>query len=165
MNDDKKEIRKYDSHRFKYDIPDIIFGFFFLSALLVVLWFWLKNILSNTIMQNLLCSAGVITLIGFDYLYLRKFLLHFELIPYDVYNYTWILYLVASLICSVALIVLLYLLIYRIVTILRAPNYYRKLRFKESKEMLILCPIAIVWLAFVIYYVVNEGWIIYCNPL
>ncbi|MCH5174550.1 MAG: toll/interleukin-1 receptor domain-containing protein [Prevotellaceae bacterium] len=161
----EKDVRKYDSHRFKYDTADIILGFFFLAVLLVVLWFWLKNILSNTITQNLLCSAGVIFLMGFDYLYLRRFLLHFALIPYNIYNYTWILCLVASLICFAVSLVLLYLLIHRIVAILKVPRHVRKYRIKEAKDMLIMCPIAIVWLAFVIYSIANEGWSIYSNPL
>lgn len=159
------EVKKYDSHRFKYDTADIIFGFFFLAVLLAILWYWLMNFMSNTITQNFLCLSGVILLLGFDYLYLRRFLLHFSLIPYNLYNYTWVLCLVASLICFAVSIVLLYLLISKIVTILKDPPHARKYRIKEAKDMLIMCPIAIVWLAFVLYYIVDEGWNIYSNPL
>lgn len=159
------ETRRYDSHRFKYNTDDIFFGFFFLIALFITLWFWLKNILSYTIKQNTLCFAGIITLICLDYLCLRKFLLHLKLIPYDIYNYTWALCLIASLICLAVSIVLLYLLISRIVSILKAPHYFRKSRIEDSKDMLIILPIAIAGICIAVYYIANEGWTIYSNPL
>lgn len=161
----EKDIRKYDSHRFEYDMADVIFGFLFLALLTIVLWFWLKNIMSNSITQNFLCLAGVIALMGFDYCYLRRFLLHYNLVPYSFYNFTWVLCLVSSLCCFAAASFMLYLLGSRIVLILKTDKYYKKSQIKESKEMLIVFPIVIAWLAYVTYYILVEGWIIYSNPL
>ncbi len=161
----KKETRKYDSHRFRYDTSDIVFGLFFLLVLLIVLWFWLKNFTSNNIKQNILCLMGVIALLGFDYLYLRRPLLHFGLISYALYNYTWVLLLITLFICIFSSIRLLYLMISKIVLIFKEPHCYRKSSIKESIGMLIVCSIAIVWLLFALYFIASEGWAIYSNPL
>ena len=159
------EIRKYDSHRFEYDVVDVIFGFLFFVVLLLMLVLWIKYCRSNTVKQNLWCFVGVIALLGFDYVWLRKFLLHFFLIPYNVYNYSWILCAASSLCCSVVVIYLLYLLISRIISKTKASKFSRKAMLKESLEMFVICSIAIAWLVFAVYWIADEGWIIYSNPL
>lgn len=159
------EIKKYDSHRFEYDLVDIIFGFLFFIVLMFVCILWLKEIFSNTIRENLLCLWGIISLLGLDYIYLRKFLLHYSMIPYDIYNYSWILCIVSSLCLILATIFLFIILISKIISILNAHKYNRIRILKDSIGAIIGCLVGITWLIFVIYYMLDEGWIIYSNPL
>lgn len=159
------EIRKYDSHRFKYDIVDIIFGFLFFAVFLFVLTLWIKYCRSNTIKQNLWYFVGVLSLSGLDYVCLKNFLLHFFLIPYNVYNYSWILCVAASLCCVAPTVYLSYILISRIISIIKTSKFSRKAMFKDSLAMIWSFSGAIALLVFVVYWFAEEGWIIYSNPL
>lgn len=160
MND-KKDIRKYDSHRFKYNVSDIILGFILLVGLLVATCIWLKKVISNTITQNLLCLAGTFVFIGYDYICLKKFLLYYMLISYGIYNYSWIVLLI-SFICCVSIAVFL---LVKIVSIFRTPKYFRKIRFPNASDDLFLYVGGIVFYSISAYSVIDEGWMIYSNPL
>lgn len=159
------EIRMYDSHRFEYELVDILFGIIFFAALIIFIMLWAKNIIKNSVLENLCCIDGIIVLLGFDYLFLRRVLLYYSMIPYDVYNYSWILFIVSSIGMLFPTIFLLILLVSTISPIINTPKSRRIIKLKESLFQLFLSLVGIIWCVFVIYYMIDEGWIIYSNPL
>lgn len=161
----EKGIRKYNAHKFKYDWFEVVLGFSFLVIILFVLVLWMRNMFTNTIKENLCYMAVIITIIGFDYLYLRRFLLHYLLIPYDIYNYSWILCLVSLLCCLSASIFLFFLTVSKTVVIFRTPKHIRKSRLKELSVSLIISVIGFAWLSYMVYFIADETWSIYSNPL
>lgn len=165
-NNNTNETRKYDSHKFRYDTPDIIFGVVFFIVFIIVLTLWIRYVFTNTIKENLLCIVSITILMGFDYCFLRNFLLHYSLLPYDIYNNTWILCFLSALFCTAVAIVLLYIFVIGgAVQIFRNPKSLWLSKFKEIGTILIISSIAIVWFLFAAFYIAGEGWIIYSNPL
>ena len=162
---ESNDIKKYDSHRFKYDLTDIIFGTLFFGVLIIVLGIWIKESFHLTAAKNIICIAGIITWAAFDYLYLRKILLHFNLIPYNLHNYSWLLIAFGTLICSIICIIMIGYISSKIISILRTSKYIRKTRFKENKGEIIAYLCGIAYMAIAIYYFIDEGLNIYNNPL
>lgn len=158
-------IKKYDSHRFKCDISDYIFGLFFFAVLIICVIVWLKECLNFKAIGNICCIIGLITLISFDYIFSRKILLHFSLIPYNLYNYSWMLIAFGSLVCLLIFLTMTGYISTKITTILRTPKYVRKTRFKENKSEIIAYLCGIAYMALVIYIFIDEGLNIYNNPL
>ena len=164
---DKDEylIKKYDSHRFQYDVLDLIFGFLFFAGLLFFIGYMLTHITSYNFKFHLFSLACIIIIAGIDYLYLREFLLHYSLIPYEFYNYSWILCLVSALLCSTAAVFFLRAGGDKIISIIKSNQYTRRSEIKESKGFLIFCLIVIAIGLSLTYILVEEGWTIYSNPL
>lgn len=163
--DSEKEVRKYAAQRFKYNWSEVIFGFIFFVFLLFVLRLWIKKMFANSIKENLCYLAAVIVFIGWDYMCLKMFLLHHLLIPYNIYNYSWILCLVSLLCCLSVVIYLFVLIVSSVVDILKAPKYVRKIRFKDLSGVLIIGAIVLIFLLLPGYYLAYEAWDIYSNPL
>jgi len=159
------EVRKYDSHRFKYDTADIVFGFLFLFVLIVLFVCWIKTFSSNTIKDNLLWLGAMIALAGFDYTYLRRFLLHYSIVSYDFHNYSWVLYIASSISLLSALMFCVAVLARSIKPIFKASKKNRTAAIKESVVQILLLILGICWLGYAIYYILDDGWFIYSNPL
>ena len=164
-NEPEKEYRKYDSHRFKFDWIDVTFGVLFFVIWIILFVVWIKEFLYYSRIQHLLHISVLIVLLGFMYLYLRLFLLHYEIIPYDVYNYSWILNLLSSIIISGIIVYLFGAIVKEVITIRKKYWLQRKSAFKASLPALIFMLLAVIFLVFCVVYMLQEGWDIYCNPL
>lgn len=158
-------VKKFNLHRFYYDTSDMIFGFILLFLSIGVFIKWTKEISSNTIKKNLWYLAGIIVLPSISYVYLRLFLLHFSLIPYKIYNYSWIIHLISAMICLIITIKILVQLGTIIISIMKTPNYHRKTKFKDSIDKLIIHTLGATFLILIICSLLDEGWKIYSMPL
>ena len=159
------KIKRYDSHRFRYDTVDIIFGLLFFVAFLFMLFLWVKKVRKNTCKENICCIAGIVALCSFDYIYLRKILLYMGMLSYNINNYSWLLLAIGTLPCIVISIGLLLGIYTRILSIFRAKNNNRRNVFREYRSEIGVSFMIAAYLLFVIYYFIDQGLDIYNNPL
>ncbi|MCM1516652.1 MAG: TIR domain-containing protein [Paraprevotella sp.] len=159
------DIRKYDSHRFKYDLADIIFGTLFFIVLIIAFIVWINKSIHQNAVENLFCIVGIITWSAFVYIYMRKVLLHFGLIPYNLYNYSWLLIAFGALVCAIVCLTMIGYISSKIISIFKNPKYLRKSKLKENKGEIIGFLVGATYLAFLVYYFIDEGLNVYNNPL
>ena len=164
-NTTHKKIKRYDSHRFRYDTVDIVFGLLFFLVIIFMLFLWIKNSMKNTAKENICCMAGFVTFCSFDFIYLRKILLYIGVLSYNINNYSWVLLAIGTLPCIVTSLYLLWGIYTRFLSIIYAQKDNRRNKFLECKNEIGLFSMISAYLIFIIYYFVDQGLDIYNNPL
>jgi hypothetical protein len=167
-----KEVKEYDSHRFRFDKTEVVFAFIFLLAILFFLIVWIINISTNTKWENIGWIAGFVFTFNVCFDFLRDFLLHYKCIPYNIYNYSWILYILSAIICVSTIVFFLVRIGAKIISIYRAPKHSvfsffndRRQVFRESIGELVFQIITTAFFTIALSYLAYEGWMIYSNPL
>ena len=86
------------------------------------------------------------------------------ILSYNINNYSWLLLAIGTLPCIVISIGLLWRIYTRILCIFRAKNNRRNI-FREYRSEIGVSFMIAAYLLFVIYYFIDQGLVIYNNPL
>lgn len=167
---DKKDkmsdaIKKYDSHRFKYSLVEVVLGLMLLIGAVFFTILWIKKFCSNSIAENFLAACALYWLYIFAYELINVFLLHFGLIPYVIYNYMWIAYYLTVLALSPYAYYLIGRIIFNVKTIFKINRKRNRKEIIDNSLETFLILVLVVCIVYYGYLSIKGGWNVYSNPL